>query len=146
MTAEPLTPYPDVDGATSGWSGGASSRDRARRRDASGQTATLQSRVVSMVAATGRYGLTCGEVEAALAMGHGSVSGALSNVHKGGRLARLTERRNGQEIYVSPRYVDGRELAPYRPNRANRKTPRKRRPVVIHVPGQLELFPLPESP
>lgn len=40
---------------------------------------------------------------------HGRVSGALSALHKAGRLARLTETRDKCHVYVLPYYVKGRE-------------------------------------
>jgi hypothetical protein len=46
-------------------------------------------------------------------MHHGQASGALSVLHKEGRIARLTERRNRCAVYVLPEYVQGRETSPH---------------------------------
>lgn len=102
----PVTPY----AGTSGYSGSETSYDRAVRRDADGSTATLQSWVVVLVGRRGAYGLTVAEARVLLPMQHhGSISGALSNLHQSGSLACLTERRDGCHPYVLPVHVEGRE-------------------------------------
>ena len=40
---------------------------------------------------------------------HGTISGAVSNLHKKGLIARLAEKRGKNKIYVMPHNVDGRE-------------------------------------
>ena len=42
---------------------------------------------------------------------HGQASGALSVLHKEGRLARLRNRRDKCAVYVLPEFVHGRETA-----------------------------------
>jgi hypothetical protein len=37
----------------------------------------------------------------------------LSDLHKAGRIARLTEERNRCKVYVLPEYVNGRETEPH---------------------------------
>ena len=44
---------------------------------------------------------------------HGRVSGALSVLHKVGKLARLTETRDKCKVYVLPEYVNGRPTEPH---------------------------------
>lgn len=106
--SDPITPY----AGTSGWSGSETSRRRAERADTSGLTGRRQREVVRVVASRGVHGATCAEVQAALQIGHGSASGALSVLHYAGRLDRLTLERNNQQVYVLPEDVRGRERAP----------------------------------
>jgi len=106
------TPY----AGSSGWSGSATSKERADREDASGITGWRSREVHALIAAAGRSGMTDKEVQAALAIGHGASSGTLTRLHRAGHLARLTRRRNGNEVYVLPEHVNGRETQPYRPN------------------------------
>lgn len=54
---------------------------------------------------------------------HGQASSVLSVLHKEGRLARLTEKRERCAVYVLPEYVGDRAAAPYRPNKKNRTDP-----------------------
>jgi hypothetical protein len=96
---------------TSGHSGSDTSRERAERRDASGRTARSQQQIVSALRAAGSRGVTVGEMRERSIDHHGTVSGALSNLHKSGSISRLVERRNKCAIYVLPEHVDGRETA-----------------------------------
>lgn len=100
---------------TSGWSGGDSSRERAVREDLRGRTRLTQEEVLALVRRRGYGGLTVHEGEVTLDRGHGAVSGALTRLHRSGKIVRITERRFGQEVYVLPEYVHHREEAPYRP-------------------------------
>lgn len=101
-----------------GWSGSDTSRERAD------DTTAMQKRMRDALAAVrraGATGLTSKELELRMLLGHGPVSAALSHLHKAGKITRLTERRGGRaQVYVHPDYVNGREEAPFRPNRANR--------------------------
>lgn len=108
------TPY----AGTSGWSGSATSRERAETNDASGVTAYRHRRILRSLARAREHGRTVGEIGRELEVGHGAASGALTVLHKGGHITRVKERRNRQEVYVLPEYVDGREESPYRPNPA----------------------------
>jgi DNA-binding transcriptional ArsR family regulator len=117
MTLPPILPY-GSELPTSGWSGSESSRDRALAADASGLTSATQQTALELLAATGSDGITWAEMSAATGQHHGTVSGALSNLHKAGLITRLTERRGGSQIYVLPEHVSGRQEAPYRPNSA----------------------------
>ena len=57
----------------------------------------------------GTQGETAKELSATLQIHHGQASSILSNHHKGGKFARLTEKRDGYKVYVLPSYVNGRE-------------------------------------
>ena len=59
-------------------------------------------------------GATVKELREVLAIHHGKASSILSNDHKAGKLARLTEKRNGCKVYVLPQYVDGRKTEKHR--------------------------------
>lgn len=118
MSAADAGLYPEPDGsATGGWSGSATSRERARAEEASGARGRRQQQVHALLREAGPHGLTDPEVQSALVIGHGASSGALTRLHRDGRIARLTERRARNEVYVMPWWVNGRPIAPYRPNR-----------------------------
>jgi hypothetical protein len=106
--------YVDADGEyTGGWSGSEASRDRAVGEARSGRVQKRQQQVWNAVRLAGLDGMTWWEVGAAMQMHHGAASGALSNLHKAGRLERLKERRGGSSVYVLPHSVNGRETAPF---------------------------------
>lgn len=48
------------------------------------------------------------------AMGHGSASRVLSDLHRTGRVLRLSERRGGSSVYVLPEHRRDRETVPYK--------------------------------
>lgn len=98
---------------TSGYSGSEASRERAERRDRGGETLTLQQRVARVAAALGPTGVTIAELRKTIYWEHhGSLSGALTVLHKSGRLLRLREQRGGCSIYVAPRFLLDREPVP----------------------------------
>jgi hypothetical protein len=106
--------YVDSEGNyTGGWSGSDASRDRAVGEARSGRVQKRQQKVWNAVRLAGLDGMTWWEVGAALGMHHGAASGALSNLHKAGRLVRLKERRGGSSVYVLPHAVNGRDIAPH---------------------------------
>lgn len=107
MINQPLLPY----AGTSGWSGSDSSRERAKTQDADGTTGLRQSQTLFYVRNQTERGLTWKELSEITNWHHGSSSGALSVLHKAGILVRLTQRRNRCAIYVTPEYVNGREIA-----------------------------------
>jgi hypothetical protein len=113
LADEPVLPYPD--GPTrhsSGWSGSDTSHERALTEDADGTTSDRQRRVLLHLTARGSEGTTWKELGNALGWHHGQASGALSNLHKEGHVARLaTVRRSRCAVYVLPHHVDGRETA-----------------------------------
>lgn len=109
----PTTTYAD---GTTGWSGSSTSRERAER-EVKGRR---QQQVYRHLLRAGVLGRTCAEVEGDLGIGHGSASSALTGLHRGRHIVRLTQRRNGQEVYVVAHHQNGREESPYRPNSTSR--------------------------
>jgi hypothetical protein len=109
----PSLPY----AGTSGWSGSDASRERAEERDRSGKTATTQQMILDRMTRLGPDGQTIKDLrEAYRTEHHGTLSGALTALHKAGRIARLTEKRDRCSIYVAPEFVNGREtVEPKRP-------------------------------
>lgn len=108
---------------TSGWSGSDTSRERALRDDTDGTTTQRQADVLALLTERRWAGATYAEVGRYLGWHHGQASGALSVLHKAGRIARLATVRRGRcAVYVMPDDVGDRSTAPYRPNRARRLT------------------------
>jgi hypothetical protein len=108
----PVLPY----GRTSGWSGSTTSRDRARTADQTGITENRQSITLGLLRRAGIDGLTWRELSEQTGWHHGTASGALSVLHKDGQIARLVEKREKCQIYVTPDLVLGRQKAEYQPN------------------------------
>lgn len=104
--------YPD---GTSGHSGTPASLARAEALDASGQTASTTERVYALVKGNASIGLTDREAQSFTGLGHGTTSGALTRLHRAGRVVRLTEQRHRNEVYVLPEHANGRPESPYRP-------------------------------
>lgn len=120
-----------------GHSGSSTSEESAKRINGK-QTI----RVHEVVAGKQGFGMTCRELEVRLGVGHGSASGALTRLHRDGWLTRLTERRDRQQVYVDPAWVDGREESPYLPNVAYRegyKTPMPLEATVTEVEVRVEV-------
>ena len=109
----PVLPY----AGTSGWSGSDTSRERAEREDSDGTTTERQRLVLEYVGAGEHDGATVKELRTDFGWHHGQASGALSNLHKAGYLARLTERRERCAVYVLPEFVQDRETAPHGNNK-----------------------------
>lgn len=102
----PETPY----NGTSGWSGSDTSAERAVQQDADGTTLNTQNRILDSLRRKGTYGATWKELDVALGINHhGKTTGALSVLHKAGRIARLSDKRNRCKIYVMPYNVAGRD-------------------------------------
>lgn len=91
---------------TSGWSGSDTSRKRAENQD----RGNSQQKVMAYVLARGLEGATWKEAGDDLGLHHGTVSGALSVLHKVQRLVRLSEARNGCKVYVHPTYRNNRPI------------------------------------
>ena len=107
----PLPALAFRDGTSSGFSGTDTSRDRAKERDANGKTSEVQRAIINSLKLSHLKGRTVAELDEALAhLGHhGTISGAVSNLHKKCLIARLAEKRGKNKIYVMPYNVDGRE-------------------------------------
>lgn len=109
MSEQPALTY----AGTSGWSGTDTSEERARREDSSGKTLHVQSIVMAHVSRQGMDGRTVAELRRALPqMHHGSISSALTNLHRAGMLVCLTEKRERCHVYVRPEFVNGRSFRP----------------------------------
>lgn len=113
--------YPNGHG--SGHAGNDSSKDRQVREDASGLTKQRQAMTLDAVTKAMGRGITSGELENFLGIGHGQASSALSHLHRAGRIKRIKDRRMKQEIYVLAEHVGGRKESPYTP-REQRKHPK----------------------
>jgi ribosomal protein S25 len=107
----------------SGHAGNDTSKERQVREDAAGLTVQRQQAALDAVTESGAKGITSGELENLLGIGHGQASSALSHLHRAGRVKRIKERRMKQELYVLQGYVYGRPESPYNP-RPQRKHPK----------------------
>lgn len=94
MSEQPVLPY----AGTMGWNG-------------SGATTLAQSLALNHVRAQGERGLTWFELAEIMNWHHGTASGQLSVLDKGGKISRLKERRGKSSVYVHNMFVNGRELA-----------------------------------
>jgi hypothetical protein len=110
MSQLPILPY----AGTSGWQGSEASRDRALADDADGATGNRQQIAMWFLIDAKSHGLTWRELGDAQGWHAGQSSGALSNLHKSGLVARLKERRNRCSVYVLAEYVNDRELSPFK--------------------------------
>lgn len=108
----PVLPY----GKSSGWSGSETSRDRAERADRAGLTENRQMITLARIRRAGIDGLTWRELSEQTGWHHGTASGALSVLHKDGQIARLSERRDKCQIYVTRDNVLYRPTSDYTPN------------------------------
>ena len=117
-------PYGRDGDRNSGYAGSETSRARAREADLSGVTAQRQRRTIIELSRSGGRGLTWKELADITGWHHGTTSGALSNLHKDGRISRLVEKRNKCKVYVTNADVDGRDTeAPGRTSRRGDLTP-----------------------
>jgi len=82
-----------------------SSKARAVAEDESGVTASRQKQILDVLAKT-EYGNTWKELADKLGLHHGQVSGALSVLHKAGRIFALKRTREGSQIYLHARFRD----------------------------------------
>ena len=65
----------------------------------------------------GARGTTTEEASYRLNVGLSSYTGRRSELHRRGVIERLTEKRDGQHVYVLPDNVEGRPTRPYTPHR-----------------------------
>lgn len=101
----PILPYNN----SSGWSGTDTSKNRADTQDVTGLTGKTQNDTLYELSLAGEDGLTWKELSQILDLHHGAVSGALSVLHKAGKISRLLETRSRCRVYVTNEYVLGRE-------------------------------------
>lgn len=127
-SGNPVLPYGTA-APSSGYSGSTTSEAAVRAQDADGRTADKQAqalhrlglrwfvgpdaRVVGQV-----RGMTWQELDSLEKWGHGSTSRVLSDLHKAGRIARLTLEREHCKVYVLPEHVNGREVEAHGGKRA----------------------------
>ena len=97
----PATPY----AGGHGHSGTDTSKARADRGLGKSQAA-----VANVVHNARGRGATVAELRGMLSsMHHGTISGALTELHKVGVLSRLVEKRGRCHVYVIPEYINGRD-------------------------------------
>jgi hypothetical protein len=96
----PFTPYT----GTGGHSGSEASRERAETEASDGTLADRQRLILDYLDKAGASGATWVTVGQALALHHGQVSGALSNLHAGGALFMLRKRHNRSHPYIHAKY------------------------------------------
>lgn len=113
-----MSPYD----STEGFSGTDTSRERAERRQRDGSASATVRLIRDHLHRFGPHGATSWEIEDAYSKGHGEISGALTNMHKRGEVAR-TKRRRGpkgrrtQKVYVLPESILPDDiLEPYVPS------------------------------
>lgn len=94
---------------TEGYAGSDTSRERAIREAVDGTASKRQRFILILAGRAQEKGITVAELRDA-SLHHGRVSGALSVLHKTGKLARLTESRDRCKVYVLPQYVNGRPI------------------------------------
>lgn len=126
-------------GGTSGRGGSEASAEAKGHEDADGTTGYRQRETLGAVGNAGPNGLTIHELSSKKGWHHGQASSQLSILHKTGDLARLTERRAGQSVYVLPEYVEGRPVAA-RTTRVKRGTQLQRVVVDETLHKQLETY------
>lgn len=83
------------------------------------KAANRQAVVLTMMSANQGKGMTWREVASATGLGHGTVSGILSNLHAAGKLARLRETRDRLRVYVTPEWVLERQTESPKKTRQN---------------------------
>jgi hypothetical protein len=104
----PALPY----AGTEGFAGSEASKKAAIDAVIHGTASKRQRYVLILAGRAKERGVTVAELRDA-SLHHGRVSGALSVLHKVGKLARLKETRGKCSIYVLPEYVNGRPTSPH---------------------------------
>jgi len=97
---------------TAGSSGSTASQDMAAAEAADGTMAERQRIVMNALALAGPRGETVADLRDGSKNHHGKMSSALTALHKTGKIARLTLRRDRCSIYVLPEHVEGRTTVP----------------------------------
>lgn len=108
MSDDTALPY----NGTEGYAGSETSEERARREVIHGTASKRQRYVLILAGRAKEQGITVAELRDTN-LHHGRVSGALSVLHKVGKLARLTETRGRCKVYVLPEYVNDRPTEPH---------------------------------
>lgn len=118
-----------------GWSGSDTSREAGEKVQQLGRRQQEVYDVLDMHLT----GLTCAEVERILRIGHGAASGALTRLHRAGRIVRLVERRDGQQIYLTPDRLVEQDVAPYTANRVNRHPDKMSREEIMDIMDRADI-------
>lgn len=98
---------------TQGHAGSSTSQERAEREAADGTATQRQRMVLSHLETHGSHGLIWKELAEDFGWHHGQASSVLSVLHKTGRIARLSSRRERCSVYVLPHYVGDRRTEPH---------------------------------
>jgi hypothetical protein len=104
----PALPY----NGTEGYAGSDTSKQRAIDDAVSGVASKRQRYILILAGRAKEKGITVAELRDSN-LHHGRVSGALSVLHKVGKLVRLSEVRGRCKVYVLPEYVNGRQTEPH---------------------------------
>lgn len=102
MNTQPDTPY----NGTGGYVEQPSSFQRAIHEVVTGKLAERQQSILSELLLSALRGMTWRELSARLGQHHGNISGALSNLHKAGKVFMLDEKRDGSHVYIHARHRD----------------------------------------
>lgn len=97
---------------TEGSSGSDASHERAEAEAADGTASARQRLILAELEYAGASGMTWRELGTNLGLHHGQVTGSLSNLHKGQKIARLTVKRDRCSLYVLPQHVGKRATVP----------------------------------
>jgi hypothetical protein len=97
---------------TEGYAGSDTSRAQAIKDVISGTASKRQRFILILAQRAKERGITVADVRDST-LHHGRVSGALSVLHKVGKLARLTEVRDKCKVYVLPEFVNDRPTEPH---------------------------------
>jgi hypothetical protein len=97
---------------TEGYAGSQTSKDRAVSDVVTGTASKRQRYILILASQAKERGITVAELRDA-SLHHGRVSGALSVLHKVGKLVRLSEVRGRCKVYVLPEHVNGRPTEPH---------------------------------
>lgn len=97
---------------TEGYAGSETSKQAAVDAVIHGTASKRQRYVLILAGRAKERGITVAELRDA-SLHHGRVSGALSVLHKVGKLVRLTEVRDRCKVYVLPEYAGDRPVEPH---------------------------------
>lgn len=92
---------------TEGFAGSDTSKDRAYQEALNGTASKRQRFILILAERAKEKGVTVAELRDST-LHHGRISGALSVLHKVGKLSRLKETRDRCKVYVLPEYVNDR--------------------------------------
>jgi hypothetical protein len=98
---------------TEGYAASEPSEERATRRARNGRAEAIQQQVWDMLTAAGPDGVIYTEVRDKLGVNSNIANPALSVLHKDGRIAKLSDKRDGCGIYVHIAHINGREVVPH---------------------------------